>query len=172
MPKLYNALVIVARDSARSTECTGEDPVRNQPAGPQARLHQRRPPRDRNLRAPRPIPEHEAATKIVSSFSLRYEDCMCGCTLHCPERIVAHPEVVHFVLRPASWQARVAAEHLSDVNRYVGSVLLNGKPLRRGFVRHEEILAGGELRFVMSARPDKSWGTLPNARSFSMTPYR
>jgi predicted alpha-1,2-mannosidase len=66
----------------------------------------------------------------------------------------------------------VVAEHLSDVNRYVGSVLLNGKLLQRGFVRHEEILSGGELHFVMSSQPDKNWATLPAARPYSMTPYR
>ena len=67
---------------------------------------------------------------------------------------------------------RVVAEHLSDVNGYVGSVLLNGKPLNRGFVRHEEILGGGELHFVMSSQPDKHWATLPSERPFSMSPYR
>ena len=66
----------------------------------------------------------------------------------------------------------IVAEQLSDTNPYVGSVLLNGRPLKRGFLRHEEILGGGELRFVMSSQPDKSWATLPNARPFSLTPYR
>ena len=66
----------------------------------------------------------------------------------------------------------IVAEHLSDANRYVGRVLLNGRPLDRVFVRHEEIMAGGELRFVMNSQPDKNWATAPNTRPFSMTPYR
>jgi putative alpha-1,2-mannosidase len=39
----------------------------------------------------------------------------------------------------------------------VGSVSLNGKPLQRTFLRHDEILAGGELRFSMQAEPNKDW---------------
>jgi len=42
MPRFYTALVRVARDRTRSTECSGEDLVRNQPAGPRARLRQRK----------------------------------------------------------------------------------------------------------------------------------
>ena len=55
----------------------------------------------------------------------------------------------------------IVAEQLSDANRYIGSVQLNGKPLTRSFIRHEEIMAGGELRFVMQATPNKSWATVP-----------
>ena len=55
---------------------------------------------------------------------------------------------------------------------YIGSVTLNGRPLARAFIRHEEIMAGGELRFTMQAAPNKSWASAPSARPFSMTPYR
>ena len=34
---------------------------------------------------------------------------------------------------------------------------LNGKPLQRTFLRHAEILAGGELRFTLQAEPNKAW---------------
>jgi predicted alpha-1,2-mannosidase len=66
----------------------------------------------------------------------------------------------------------VVTEGLSNAHPYVGKVLLNGKPLTRSFIRHEEILAGGELRFVMQATPNKAWAANPQARPFSMTPYR
>ena len=39
----------------------------------------------------------------------------------------------------------------------MGSVILNGKPLQRTFLRHDEILAGGELRFSMQAEPNRDW---------------
>jgi putative alpha-1,2-mannosidase len=48
-------------------------------------------------------------------------------------------------------------------------VLLNGKELPRGYVRHEEIMAGGELRFVMSAQANRSWATGAKERPYSMT---
>ncbi|MGJ5816528.1 GH92 family glycosyl hydrolase [Paludibaculum fermentans] len=84
------------------------------------------------------------------------------------EYILGRPFVEQATLRlPNGKQFRVTAEGLNEGNRYAGQVLLNGKPLARAFVRHEEILAGGELKFVMSAQPNKSWGT--GERPFSMS---
>jgi putative alpha-1,2-mannosidase len=56
----------------------------------------------------------------------------------------------------------------------VASVTLNGKPLTRVFLRHQEILAGGELVFTMQAQPNKAW---PGAQaqppySMSLAPQR
>lgn len=63
----------------------------------------------------------------------------------------------------------VVAEGLSDANKYVGKVTLNGKPLARGYLTHGEIVAGGELKFTMSATPNKSWATGKAARPYSMS---
>jgi len=52
---------------------------------------------------------------------------------------------------------------------YVGKVLLNGVPLSRAYIRHDEIMAGGELHFVMQAMPNKNWATAMKDRPFSMT---
>lgn len=73
---------------------------------------------------------------------------------------------------PNGKQFTIVAENLSDNSRYVVSIRLNGAPLTRSFVRHDEILAGGELRFVMGSKADRHWATAPEARPFSMTPYR
>ncbi|MFA5817383.1 MAG: glycoside hydrolase domain-containing protein, partial [Bacteroidales bacterium] len=43
----------------------------------------------------------------------------------------------------------VTAENLSDKNFYVKSVTLNGKPLDRMYITHEEIISGGEMRIIM-----------------------
>ena len=67
---------------------------------------------------------------------------------------------------------RVIAENLSDKNRYVSTVTLNGHPLDRSFLRHDEIMAGGELRFIMSDTPNHNWATAPAARPFSMSNAR
>lgn len=84
------------------------------------------------------------------------------------EYILGRPFVEEASLRlPNGKVFRVTADGLSDANRYVGQVLLNGKPLARAFLRHEEIMAGGELEFVMSAQPNKTWGT--GERPFSMS---
>lgn len=66
----------------------------------------------------------------------------------------------------------VIADGLSDANRYVGGVTLNGKPLERSTITDAEIRAGGELRFTMQATPNMSWATKPGARPFSTTAYR
>ena len=55
---------------------------------------------------------------------------------------------------------------------YVGQVMLNGKPLGRAFIRHDEILAGGELHFVMQDKPNTKWATAKSARPFSMSGYK
>lgn len=47
----------------------------------------------------------------------------------------------------------VVAEGLSEENKYVQRILRNGRPYRRRTISHEDILKGGELRFVMGSRP-------------------
>jgi len=64
---------------------------------------------------------------------------------------------------------RIVSENLSDKNRYVGKISLNGHALDRSFLRHDEIMAGGELRFVMSDIPNREWASKPMARPFSMS---
>jgi predicted alpha-1,2-mannosidase len=66
-------------------------------------------------------------------------------------------------------QFHVSAENLSEQNRYVASVMLNGKPLNRSYLSQDEIMAGGELRFTMSATPNKTWATAESARPYSMS---
>ncbi|MGV3769869.1 MAG: GH92 family glycosyl hydrolase [Sphingobium phenoxybenzoativorans] len=72
---------------------------------------------------------------------------------------------------PGGKRFTVVAEGLSDANRYIGSVTLNGKPLDRVYIKDSEIRAGGELRFTMAAVPNKLWATGVNARPYSMTGY-
>jgi putative alpha-1,2-mannosidase len=43
--------------------------------------------------------------------------------------------------------------------------------LIQSFIRQDEIMAGGELRFVMQANPNKAWASGAKDRPFSMTPY-
>ena len=63
----------------------------------------------------------------------------------------------------------VVADKLTPANRYVGRVWLNGRPLDRQVLTHDQLMAGGRLRFVMSATPDKAWGAAPGARPYSMS---
>jgi len=51
----------------------------------------------------------------------------------------------------------VEGRGVSDANRYVQSVVLNGEPLDRAWMAHEEIVSGGHLVFDMGPEPT-SWG--------------
>jgi len=63
----------------------------------------------------------------------------------------------------------VIANGLDDAHAYIGSATLNGKPLDRAYLTHQEILAGGELRFAMQAEPNKIWATHPAQQPYSMS---
>ena len=65
----------------------------------------------------------------------------------------------------------VSATPLDDAHPYVGAVTLNGKPLERTYLRHAEILAGGELHFSMQAEPNRDWGRSDAARPAAMSRY-
>jgi predicted alpha-1,2-mannosidase len=52
----------------------------------------------------------------------------------------------------------IIAKNLSDKNIYVKSLLINKKSLSRSFIRHQEIMNGGEIVFEMSDKPSDNWG--------------
>ena len=66
----------------------------------------------------------------------------------------------------------VIAEGLDEAHPYVAAVTLNGKPLRRVFIRHEEIMAGGELRFRMQAAPNRGWPGAAALKPYSLSLQR
>ncbi len=49
----------------------------------------------------------------------------------------------------------IEAQNQSEQNVYVQKMLLNGKPLDRWYITHEEITAGGKLLFVMGKKAKK-----------------
>jgi predicted alpha-1,2-mannosidase len=51
----------------------------------------------------------------------------------------------------------VVAENNSTDNKYVQQVYLNEEPLQRSYITHQEVMAGGQLRFVMGPEPNTSW---------------
>ena len=63
----------------------------------------------------------------------------------------------------------IKAEGVSDTNRYVKSVLLNGKPYTKTYITHDDLMAGGELEFVMSSKPNKKRGLAASDKPYSLT---
>jgi predicted alpha-1,2-mannosidase len=52
----------------------------------------------------------------------------------------------------------VRAKNISDENIYIQSAELNGSPFRKSFIKHETIMQGGELIFIMGPEPNKNQG--------------
>ena len=50
----------------------------------------------------------------------------------------------------------IIREGYTPENRYVQSVELNGEPLERNYITHDEIVSGGELKFVMGSEK-RAW---------------
>ena len=63
----------------------------------------------------------------------------------------------------------IIAPKVSDKNRYVRSVQLNGKEMTKLYITHDEIISGGKLEFVMSSSPHKSRGKTLRDKPYSMT---
>jgi putative alpha-1,2-mannosidase len=86
------------------------------------------------------------------------------------EYIIGRPFLPRATLNlPNGKHFTVIAEGLDDAHPYIERALLNGKPLQRAFLRHEEILAGGELRFTMQAEPNREWPGAGAERPYSMS---
>jgi putative alpha-1,2-mannosidase len=51
----------------------------------------------------------------------------------------------------------IEAPEASDSNRYIQSATLNGQPLDRAWLKHEEIARGGRLVLSLGAKP-AAWG--------------
>ncbi|UCE03759.1 MAG: GH92 family glycosyl hydrolase, partial [Candidatus Latescibacterota bacterium] len=63
----------------------------------------------------------------------------------------------------------VVAEEQAPGHVYVDEVWLNGKRLERSYITHDEVVGGGELRFMMSDRPNRERGTGPETLPYSMS---
>uniref|UniRef100_UPI004027E531 GH92 family glycosyl hydrolase n=1 Tax=Candidatus Cryptobacteroides bacterium TaxID=3085639 RepID=UPI004027E531 len=56
-------------------------------------------------------------------------------------------------LKVAGGTFKIKASGLSDANRYIQSVTLNGKPYDKAYIEYSDIVKGGELVFEMGAEP-------------------
>jgi predicted alpha-1,2-mannosidase len=63
----------------------------------------------------------------------------------------------------------VRAEDNGPENVYVQSAHLNGDPINRAWLEHEEIVSGGLLELVMGPEPNTSWGVGPGSAPYSMS---
>jgi predicted alpha-1,2-mannosidase len=59
---------------------------------------------------------------------------------------------------PNGKEFKIEALNHSRKNKYIQSASLNGKELTQAFLKHADIINGGDLKFIMGDRPNKSWG--------------
>ncbi|MEG3087010.1 GH92 family glycosyl hydrolase [Sphingomonas sp. PB4P5] len=86
------------------------------------------------------------------------------------EYVIGRPFVDRAVLNlPGGKRFTMVAHALSPTNRYVAGITLNGAALNRSYLTDAEIRTGGELRFTMSATPNKIWASGTAARPYSMS---
>ena len=57
----------------------------------------------------------------------------------------------------------IKTENNSADNIYVQSATLNGQPMDRPWIKHEELISGGNLSLIMGSAPS-SWGSDPSNR--------
>jgi predicted alpha-1,2-mannosidase len=55
----------------------------------------------------------------------------------------------------------ISAKNSSKENQYIQSAMLNGQPLNSPWFTHNDLVNGRTLEFVMSATPNKQWGSKP-----------
>ena len=89
--------------------------------------------------------------------------------------VIGSPLVEKAVLKldPVHYKGRtftVLAPNNSAKNMYIQSATLNGKPLNRTWLRHEELAAGGELKLTMGPKPNMAWGKAVADRPLSGMP--
>lgn len=63
----------------------------------------------------------------------------------------------------------IKAPKVSDKNRYVRSVKINGKPYSKMYVTHAMLNSGCEIEFVMGSKPNKKRGLAESDKPYSMT---
>ncbi len=66
-----------------------------------------------------------------------------------------------------SGKLTIRAHNNSSENVYIQKILLNGKTLRRAWIKQEEVITGGTLEFFMGPKPNKEFANYPSPPSNS-----
>ncbi len=61
----------------------------------------------------------------------------------------------------------IIARNNSEANRFIQSAMLNGENYSKSYLKHEIIMAGGEIAFEMGDSPNKEWGRKKEDRPYS-----
>lgn len=117
-------------------------------------------------------PEGISGNEDCGQMSAWYVFSALGFYPVCPgslEYVIGRPALRSAVLKLGGKTFTIRAENLSDENVYIQSLKLNGKAYDKAFIRHEDIVRGGTLDFVMGPTPNRTWATSPDSAPYSMS---
>ena len=63
----------------------------------------------------------------------------------------------------------IKAPEVSDENRYVQKVMLNGQEITKLYLTHEQLMQGGELIFKMGSQPNLKRGLNAEDKPYSLS---
>ena len=64
----------------------------------------------------------------------------------------------------------IKAPSVSDKNRYVKSVRINGKPYSKLYITHRQLTDGCIIEFIMDSKPNRKRGLAPTDKPYSLSP--
>lgn len=64
----------------------------------------------------------------------------------------------------------IKAPGVSDKNRYVKSVRINGKPYSKLYITHRQLTDGCIIEFIMDSKPNRKRGLAPTDKPYSLSP--
>ena len=63
----------------------------------------------------------------------------------------------------------IKAPKVSDKNRYIRAVRLNGKPVTHAYLTYKELMEGGVLEFDMASKPNRRLFQSPADKPYSLS---
>lgn len=77
-----------------------------------------------------------------------------------PEYNIGSPLFEHSTIHLTNGRVfEIEAKNCSHDNKYIQSASMNGKPLDKPFISHDDLMTGGKLVLEMGAKPNKNWGS-------------
>ena len=91
----------------------------------------------------------------------------------CPasgQYVIGTPYLPYMKVRMGSGKyLEIKAPKVSDSNRYIRAVRLNGKPVTRAYLTYEDLMDGGVLEFDMASKPNKKLFQSPADKPYSLS---
>ena len=81
------------------------------------------------------------------------------------EKVTIHLDTTYY----SSDKFVIEAKGVSKENKYIQSAVLHGKSLDKPWFYHRELVSGGKLVLEMGPKPNKEWGSKPEAAPPSMS---